>query len=120
MSRLHLMSRLDLYNSAPDNLKQFVAKKRDDYLTPVFLAAYLLDHRYEGRNLKLNKLYKKKTMKHVFMKKKRCLIDFFPNPFLKKFSPTLCPPALLIATCESSPFQKSLLTNCHSEEFSFH
>ena len=43
--------RLDLYNAAPDHLKHFVAKRRDDYLTPVFLAAYLLDHRYEGKKL---------------------------------------------------------------------
>ena len=69
MSRLHLMSRLDLYNAAPDNLKQFVAKRRDDYLTPVFLAAYLLDHRYEGRNLKLNKLYKKNNETCFYEKK---------------------------------------------------
>ena len=45
---------LDLYNAAPDHLKHFAAKRRDDYLTPVFLAAYLLDHRYEGRKLEAN------------------------------------------------------------------
>ena len=48
MSRLPLLSWLDLSNVAPDHLKQFVAKRRDDYLTPVFLATYLLDQRCKG------------------------------------------------------------------------
>ena len=55
MSRLPLLSRLDRYNAAPDHIKHFVAKRRDDYLTPVFLAANPLDHRFEGRKLELNK-----------------------------------------------------------------
>ena len=43
MSRRPVLCRLDLYNAAPDHLNNFEAKRRDDYLTPVFLAAYLLD-----------------------------------------------------------------------------
>ena len=42
---------LQLYDACPDHFKHFVAQRRDRYLTPVFLAAYLLDHRYEGRKL---------------------------------------------------------------------